>query len=246
MRCPESTDRTRLAVRNAFGHDRRPPETSRLMRTVGPVQPSVAPTGDPMVDASTRAVHAVATVTSGAATWLVERAQSGDHYAFDALVERELHGAHRTARAILGNDADARDATQEAFIHAWRELPRLRDPERFDAWLRAIVVNSCRKALRGRRRRQVREIAIGDPIEQLADVASRDQAPDDQVAATEALERSFERLSADERAILVLHHLERQTLVEIAATLAIPVGTAKSRLSAARRQLEQALEVELT
>jgi len=216
------------------------------MRTVGPAEPSVAPAGEPMVDSSMRAFPAVASGASRAATWLVERAQSGDHRAFDALVERELGGVHRTARAILGNDADARDATQEAFIHAWRELPRLRDTERFDAWLRAIVVNTCRKAIRGRRRRLVREIAIGDPGERLTGVASHDQGPDDQVATTEALERSFERLSADERAILVLHHLERRPLAGIAATLAIPVGTAKSRLSAARRHLERALELELT
>ncbi|NJD28590.1 MAG: hypothetical protein FIA92_09870 [Chloroflexi bacterium] len=80
---------------------------------------------------------------------LVERAQAGDPRAFEALVERELDRLHGIARAILGNDADARDATQESLVKAWRELPRLRDPERFDSWVRAILVNSCRQALAG-------------------------------------------------------------------------------------------------
>ena len=176
---------------------------------------------------------------------LVERARSGDRIAFEALVEGRLDQAFRTARAILGNEADARDATQEAFLHAWRDLPRLRDPERFDAWLGRILVNSCRQALRGRRRRSVREIAASDLFDPVETVPTSDEPPDEALAASDALERAFERLSVDERAILVLHHLERRPLSEIAATLAIPTGTAKSRLHAARHALERALEAEL-
>lgn len=176
---------------------------------------------------------------------LVERAQAGDRRAFDTLVEHELDRLYGIARAILGNDADARDATQDAFVQSWRQLPRLRDPERFDPWLRAILVNSCRQALRGRRRRLVREIAVGDPSEEIAAYADPGSAADDRAAAVDALERAFGRLSVADRTILVLHHLEQLPLTEIAATLAIPVGTAKSRLFAARRQLERALEAEL-
>lgn len=176
---------------------------------------------------------------------LVEQAQAGDRFAFEALVEQRLDWAFRTARAILGSEADARDATQETFIHAWRELPRLRDPERFDSWLGRILVNSCRQALRGRRRRFVREIAASDLNYEVAAVDCRGEAPDDRAASADALERAFERLSADERWVLVLHHLEHQPLAEIAAMLAIPVGTAKSRLFAARQALARALEAEL-
>ena len=176
---------------------------------------------------------------------LVEQAQAGDRSAFEALVEQRLDRAFRTARAILGSEADARDATQETFIHAWRELPRLRDPERFDSWLGRILVNSCRQALRGRRRRFVREIAASDLNYEVATVDCRGEAPDDRAASADALERAFERLSADERWVLVLHHLEHQPLAEIAAMLAIPVGTAKSRLFTARQALARALEAEL-
>ncbi len=82
---------------------------------------------------------------------LVEQARRGDRAAYEAIVRREVETVYRTARAILGNDADAADATQEALIGAWRRLSSLRDPDRFDAWLGRITVNACRMALRRRR-----------------------------------------------------------------------------------------------
>ncbi len=182
---------------------------------------------------------------AGTVVALVERAQAGDRAAFGELVERRIDHAHRTARAILGNEADARDATQEAFLDAWRQRARLRDPARFDAWLGRILVNGCRELLRGRRRRAVREIAVGDLLDPLDTVAAPGPAPDEQTAALDTLERAFEQLAASDRAILVLHHLERQPLADIAATLEVPVGTVKSRLHAARHSLERALEAEL-
>jgi RNA polymerase sigma-70 factor (ECF subfamily) len=177
-------------------------------------------------------------------TSLVERAKTGDHEAFGSLVELTSEHAYRIARAILGNDEDAWDATQDAFVRAWRELPTLRDPERFDVWLRAITVNGCRQAMRGRRRRLVREIAVADPSEAVP-APGLVNGPDEEVALADALERALERLDANERAILVLHHLEHLPVDVVAATLGIPVGTVKSRLFAARHALERALEVEL-
>ena len=176
---------------------------------------------------------------------LVERAQAGDRPAFEALLDRWLEPALRTAYAILGDEADARDATQDAFLQAWRELPRLRDPDRFDAWLNRILVNRCR-TLRGRRRRTtVREIhlsALAGPDEP----AAGDDPPDDSGRLSlDAVEHAFSRLSVPERTILVLHHLQHLPLTDVAAGLGIPVGTAKSRLFAARRALERALEAEL-
>jgi RNA polymerase sigma-70 factor (ECF subfamily) len=176
---------------------------------------------------------------------LVVRAQAGDRAAFEQLVDRRLDRAFRTARAILGNEADARDATQEAFLRAWRERRRLRDPARFDAWLARILLNSCREALRGRRRRAVREIAASDLLDPVDSVSGGGPTPDERTASIDTIERAFERLSAGERAILVLHHLERRPLTEIAAALDVPVGTVKSRLHAARQSLERALEAEL-
>jgi RNA polymerase sigma-70 factor (ECF subfamily) len=176
---------------------------------------------------------------------LVERAQAGDRAAFEALLERWLEPAFRTALAILGSEADARDATQEAFLQAWRELRRLRDPERFDAWLGRILVNSCRGLRRGLRRRTVREISL-DVVPGRDEPASGFDADwDEQPASLDALEHAFDRLKIRERTILVLHHLEHRPIAEIATVLGIPTGTAKSRLSTARHALERALEAEL-
>jgi RNA polymerase sigma-70 factor (ECF subfamily) len=176
---------------------------------------------------------------------IVGRAQSGDRAAFELLIERRLDRAYRVARAITGNDADAHDATQDAFLRAWRDRRQLRDPARFDAWIDRILVNSCRQVVRGRRRRGVREIAASDLFDPAESISARGPGSDEQTASIDAIERAFERLGPDERAILVLHHLEHQSLPDVAASFAIPVGTAKSRLHAARRSLERALEAEL-
>ena len=170
---------------------------------------------------------------------LVEAARQGDRAAYDALVRRKVESVYRTARTILGNDADAQDATQEAFVAAWRHLPRLRDLDRFEAWFGRIVVNACRQQLR--HRATVREIAM--PIE----AGERNFAvagPADATIDGLAFDRAFERLSMDDRAILALHHGDGRGLAEVAATLGIPVGTAKSRLLRARRALERSLDRE--
>jgi RNA polymerase sigma-70 factor (ECF subfamily) len=166
---------------------------------------------------------------------LALRAAGGDGEAFDALVAARLDRTFRTARAILGNDTDARDATQEAWLSAWRRLPTLRDPVAFDGWLDRIVVNACRDALR--RRGAVREIPMADAF----DVVSPGAAPD-QLAERDALERAFDRLDADKRAVLVLHHLHHLPVASIATALGIPEGTVKWRLHAARNALARAME----
>lgn len=166
---------------------------------------------------------------------LAAAAAHGDGVAFDALVGLRLDRTYRTARAILGNDHDARDAIQDAWLSAWRQLPNLRETGAFDPWLDRIVVNACRSALR--RRGGVREI----PMAETFDVRHPGPGPE-QVAEREIVERAFERLDADKRAILVLHHLHHQPIDRIAASLGIPEGTAKWRLHAARNALARAME----
>jgi RNA polymerase sigma-70 factor (ECF subfamily) len=169
---------------------------------------------------------------------LVRRAADGDAAAFEQLVSARADRVFRIARAILGNDADAGDAAQDAFVSAWRELPRLRDPDSFDAWLRRILVNACRARLRGRRR--VREISL--------DVSHDRHVPgpalSDQVGDTDLLSHAFERLDPDKRSILVLHYLDHEPVATIATALGVPVGTAKWRLSEARAALARALAAE--
>lgn len=153
---------------------------------------------------------------------LLVRARAGDREAFESIVLAKGEPLFRTAMAILGNEADARDATQEMFVAAWRSLARLRDLDRFDAWLGRILINECRMALRHRRR--VREIPMNERFDRpAAEGAGFDQA--------------FGRLSVDQRALLVLHHLHGYGVGEIAAWLGIPGGTVKWRLSRARRAL---------
>jgi len=183
----------------------------------------------------------VAVTTRGA---LVERAQAGDRGAFEGLVERWLVPSLRTAYAIIGDEADARDATQDAFLQAWRELRRLRDPDRFDAWFTRILVNRCRTLRHRGRRATVREIHLSI-LPETGEPAAADPPGDDGAVSLDAFEHAFRRLSMPDRSILVLHHLQHRPLTDIAAGLGIPVGTAKSRLFAARRALERALEAEL-
>jgi RNA polymerase sigma-70 factor (ECF subfamily) len=177
---------------------------------------------------------------------LVRRARQGDLAAFDALVASRIDRCYRLAWSILGNDADAADATQDAFASAWRELPRLREPAAFDGWLNRIVANAARSGRRHRARlREVQLVALdadGQPGERSVAAASR--ADLDDVTESDAIWRSFGRLRPDQRLLLVLHHVEDRPLAEIARSLGVPVGTVKRRLFDARRALERAMEAE--
>jgi RNA polymerase sigma-70 factor (ECF subfamily) len=169
-------------------------------------------------------------------------ARGGDPAAFEALVATRLAGAFRLAAAILGRDADAADAVQNALVAAWRELPRLRELDRFDAWFHRILVNECRMQLRrSSRSREVYEGAGStspwDGIDDLAQTSSLER-----IELLDLLEGAFQTLDADDRALVVMHHLEGRPLAEIAAAVHMPVGTVKWRLHEARQTLQRALE----
>ena len=170
---------------------------------------------------------------------LVVRAQAGDEGAFTALVEEHRDSVYRTAWAILRNDADALDAAQETFLTAWKELRRLRDPDRFDAWLTRSLVNRCRTILRSRRRSAVREIAI--VASDLPDGSPGGGGVDGTLEETDTIRHAFERLSADHRTYLVLHYVEGRPIREVALIVGAPEGTVKWRLSEARGALERNL-----
>jgi RNA polymerase sigma-70 factor (ECF subfamily) len=175
---------------------------------------------------------------------LVVRARGGDRLAFEALVDARLEPTFRTALAILGNEADARDATQDIFVRAWRNLPELREADRFAAWFGRIVVNTCRSAIRGRGRRRVREIQVASLPDGGANLTGSGAAHDDRTADLDSLNRAIDRISPADRTLLALHHHEHLPLDEIGSLLGIPARTVKSRLFSARRSLERALEVE--
>ena len=178
---------------------------------------------------------------------LVRRARTGDTAAFEVLVDTRIDRCYRLAWSILANDADAADATQDALLSAWRQLPRLRDPASFDGWLNRIVANSALMARRHRVR--LREVSVapafpGDEpqIEPAQHVGAR--TAQDEFVDNDAIGRAFDRLRPQDRLILVLHHVEGRPVAEIARSLGVPVGTAKWRLHAARRALEKAMEAE--
>jgi RNA polymerase sigma-70 factor (ECF subfamily) len=195
----------------------------------------------------------VLTTAAGSATSaddaLVRRARTGDLAAFDTLVGTRIDRCYRLAWSILLNDADAADAVQDAFVAAWRQLPRLRDPSVFDGWLNRIVANAARMARRHRVR--LREVQVGPLSPEGSRAPDRETSGDpyarseiDAVAESDAVSRAFDRLRPEERAILVLHHVDQRPVAEIARSLGIPTGTAKWRLHAARRALERAMEAE--
>ena len=164
---------------------------------------------------------------------LVLRARAGDREAYELIVVERGEHLYRTALAILGREADARDATQDALISGWRRLGDLREPDRFEAWLGRILVNECRMALR--RRGRVREIPLD------ADSSLRAYEPRTPDSPDGSFDDAFDRLSADHRTILVLHHMHGYGVEEIAAWLGIPTGTVKWRLSRARAALRAQL-----
>jgi RNA polymerase sigma-70 factor (ECF subfamily) len=178
------------------------------------------------------------TVRSASDVTLVERARAGDAEAFDRLVDERSGRAYRMALAIVRTEWDARDACQDAFVAAWRELPRLRDVARFDPWLDRIVVNQCRMLLR-RRTARVREISI-DGFSYEGDHPAT-PSPMEGLADEELVRQAFGRLSADQRIVLALHHAEGRPVAEIASLLGVPAGTVMWRLFRARRALENAL-----
>ena len=155
---------------------------------------------------------------------LVERAQRGDHDAFATLARAAFGRLGPAARLIVRDPELARDAVQEAFVSAWRDLPGLRDPDRFDAWLYRLTIHACLGAAR-RRRRRATEVDVGDlELRASGDFAA---AVDDR----DQLDRALRQLEPDRRALVVMHLYLGIPLPEVAKQLGIPLGTAKSRLN---------------
>jgi len=167
-------------------------------------------------------------------TRLVERARAGDDAAFTELVDLDGDRCYAIAFRILRDAERAQDAVQQAFLQAWRELPRLRDPERFGPWLHRLLVNACYEESRRHRRWSTRLRAL--PIDGPA-------TPDTtvSVADRDALDRAFVRLTPEHRAVFVLHHHAGLTLAEVADVVGVPLGTVKSRLHHATRAMRAAI-----
>jgi RNA polymerase sigma-70 factor, ECF subfamily len=173
-------------------------------------------------------------VPSASRTDLVLRARSGDPEAFETLIRAAGDHLLAVARKILRDPDAAEDALQQAVIRAWRRLPQLRDPDKFDGWLYRILVMACyAEANRSRRfRSQVQNVS---PAAVGRDIAAT-------LADNEALSQAFLELTPAHRAVVVLHHVAGLPLVEVARIIGVSHGTARSRLHYALRSLRSALE----
>jgi len=166
---------------------------------------------------------------------LVELARSGDHEAFASLVRAAAARLDGAARLILRDPELARDAVQEALIRAWRDLSGLRDPDRFESWLHRLTVNACLDLAR-RRQRRAREVeltALHSP--RVTDSANA-------FLDRDLLATALRRLDPEWRALVVMHYYLGMPVPDAAASLGIPLGTAKSRLNRAIVQMREIVD----
>ena len=170
---------------------------------------------------------------------LVEQAQQGDRDAFAALVAAVGDRLYALAYRILREPDLAQDACQEALIATWRQLPSLRDPDRFDAWIYRILVHACfaesRKRSRWTATIRVLDLEGSSPPDNGLSIHDRDE-----------LERAFRLLPLEQRAVFVLHHHVGLPLVEIADSLGVPAGTVRSRLHYATQALRRSMDDGMT
>lgn len=168
---------------------------------------------------------------------LVELAQRGDRDAFGILAKSHADRLFAVANRILRDFDRAEEAVQQTLVIAWRELPTLRDPDRFEAWSWRLLVRVCYVESRRARRweAQIRSLPVEGPAhaDDTASVAQRDQ-----------LERGFRRLTPEQRSLLVLHHYLGFAPSELAESLGIPASTVRSRLHYAHRAMRAALEAD--
>ena len=158
----------------------------------------------------------------GSRSSLVEAAREGDKFAFGKLVSMESQEGYRLSYGVLRNRVDAEDALQDAFLRAWRHLPRLRDPDSWSAWFRRLLVNSAIEVHRRRRRRTTVQ-PFSQEVPSVGDSSA-------QVAMQDEVDRLMDCLEPRDRVLIVLRYQQDLDLPAIAAAMGIPLGTAKSRL----------------
>ena len=168
---------------------------------------------------------------------LVEAARSGDEEAFASMVRGSADRLFVIAHRILRDVGRAEDAVQQTFVTVWRELPALREPDRFEAWIHRILVHACYAEAKRASKWTANVVAL--PID---GPATPDAALD--IVTRDALDRGFRRLPTDQRAAFVLHHYLGWSVAEIAEILGVPTETIKSRIRYATSTLRAALDAD--
>lgn len=165
---------------------------------------------------------------------LVEQAQRGDRDAYESLAHASARRLYLIAYRIVRDADQAEDAVQQTLVAMWRELPSLRDLDRFDSWTYRLVVRFCLAESRRHRRAGIRQI----PIDELLPSRADDFAESD---LRDQLSRALHDLTIEHRTVVVLHHYVGLSLAEIAEILGVPYGTVGSRLHHATRALRAGL-----
>lgn len=168
---------------------------------------------------------------------LVSQAQRGDHDAFSELIAERLPRMYGIAGLVTGSRDRAEDAVQETLMHAWRDLPRLREVGKFDAWLHRLLINACHDEGRRRKRQRGETPLTGQQV-------TGDRDPAQAIANRDELDRAFRWLSHEDRAVVVLRHYLGLSTNEAAAVMGMREGTLKSRLHRAMKSMAAAIAAE--
>lgn len=161
----------------------------------------------------------------------------GDEEAFGQLVDRIGDGLYSVARRILTDSNLAEDAVQQTLLAAWRNLPKLRNPDRFEAWTYRLLVNACHAEARRERRHRGHLTLLPHDEPVVSDTASA-------LAINEQIDRAFRDLSVEHRSVVVLVHYLGLTPSEAAETMGTPTGTARSRLHYALQHMRSVIEAD--
>ena len=177
---------------------------------------------------------------------IIERVKQGDNEAFGILVERYQTKVYNLALRMCGNEDDAFDLAQDAFVRAWKGLSGFQFESAFSTWLFRLTSNLCLDYLRAKKRRAAVSLTMsGEEDEQAQlDVPDPAMTPEEAVLAAEdrtLLAQAINSLSADYRQIITLRAINDLSYAEIAKILQIQEGTVKSRLSRARTELKNKL-----
>ena len=177
---------------------------------------------------------------------LVQSAAAGDEAAFEQLVLRYQKPVYNLALRMVGNESDALDMAQEAFLRAWRGLPGFQFGSQFSTWLYRLTSNICIDFLRSQKRHKTISLTVGDgEEEQQWELEDPQPQPEERLIAQEqrqALARAMQELDTEYRQILTLRVIQNCSYQEIAEVLSLPEGTVKSRLSRAREQLRKKMQ----
>lgn len=181
---------------------------------------------------------------------LVERAKRGEHDAFGRLVDEYKDKIYSYVSRMLGDPSEAEDVTQEAFVRAYRSLPRFRGASSFHTWLYRIASNLAIDVVRKRKRTEIASVSLDEPLEsddgeyerEVADEGGGPEAASGTRETQIAVRRAIMELPEKLRDVMVLYELQGESYEDIAEILGVPLGTVKSRLFNARSQLKERLK----